>query len=636
MTAGPFIVVRGCPQDIIMEVSKDPVPDSRLPLAENSSAVDRLQGTDGIRRPVAFSTDTIVKGLTPLRAFSERGVITEQFLEQYAYAYCSGLPEKSEVVIGWDPRDPEGIFPAAVVSGVRKAGCTAVVLGTFPTPGIALYHIWRGITASLAVTASHNSREYNGLKIFQGASALKMLPGEDRALTKRVLGLDYTRDIEMAELRGGRIDAREEALDVLVKFHLDPRNSWLPEGQTLGDFPLIVDAANGAFSGIVAPLLRSIHLGEVFEVNSDVGSGQVNFNGGVADLEGVSEINRGNVQFKEHRGVQEVFLRHGRGIVFDADGDRFYRLEYEPESDRVLVCSGDQNALLQARYLTAQRGPGMLFVTTVESDPNASRAAEALGFTSVITGVGDKWILRHAWNNLERFGIGSEESGHTITAGVLTTSTGREVPVFIGNGLKSAINTLVASQEMRTADTHWPFSPGLKRNFSIYYVRKERFYHNSVIYERVASVIEGACDWGVVERMVFDEEPEMLYLAVRDTAGRQLAAIFVRNSGTEEKIGVYVRGRQEDAAVLTSIGTAATAYLTTAMKDGDHPMVKAEKKVLKALQGGPLSLSECPVSKDVDMDRLFIEMADREMVIQATPHGFELTNLRSKILEAWR
>ena len=244
---------------------------------------------------------------------------------------------------------------------------------------------------------------------------------------------------------GNRMDARTEALDVISRFHLDPRNSWLAEGDTLGDFPLIVDSANGAYSEMAADMLRRIHGGDVVEVNGDAASGQVNFRGGVTDLEGITEIGRADPRFKDHAGVQAVLERRGKAMVFDADGDRFFRLDYDPEGGKVLVGAGDRNALLQAAYLAGNDESGDLFVTTVESDLNAYRAAEGMGFTTILTGVGDIRILHHAAASPGRFAIGSEESGHTITPGVLTTRAGEDVRVFISNGLKSAINTFTAS-----------------------------------------------------------------------------------------------------------------------------------------------------------------------------------------------
>ena len=173
---------------------------------------------------------------------------------------------------------------------------------------------------------------------------------------------------------------------------MDPRNSWLRLDEKLGDFPMVVDAANGAMSGVAAQVLRVLHGGDVIEVNNDTGSGDVNRKSGVADLEGVSEVTRDDLRFAEHKAVREVFSRKGKAAVFDADGDRFYRLDYDPDSDTVLVLSGDETAVHQARHL-APPFRGTMYINTVESDLNAARAAQALGYEPVLTGVGDKWNI---------------------------------------------------------------------------------------------------------------------------------------------------------------------------------------------------------------------------------------------------
>ena len=120
---------------------------------------------------------------------------------------------------------------------------------------------------------------------------------------------------------------QDEAHNVFTRFHLDPKNSWLPHGDTFGEWPLVVDAANGAMSHLAASVFRQLHGGEVLEVNNDTQSGDVNRKSGVADLEGVAEIRRDDLRFKEHAAVQALFEKGGKAAVFDADGDRFYRLD---------------------------------------------------------------------------------------------------------------------------------------------------------------------------------------------------------------------------------------------------------------------------------------------------------------------
>jgi len=595
---------------------------------------DRIQGTDGIRRQVAPSDDPRVANLTPLEAFLHEGLITDAFVELYTYAFVSGLDAPGEIVVGWDPRDPAGLYTGAAVRGVRKAGATAVVVGICPTPAVAMYSVWRGAAAAFMITASHNFRDQNGIKIFHGPQALKLFPEEDVALTRRVKALDFERDVAPLPLAGGEVDARDEALGVVRRFHLDPRNSWCAPGETLGDFPLVVDAANGAMSGIAADVLRELHGGEVIEVNHDTQSGDVNRRSGVADLEGVPEIERGDLRFAEHRAVQEVFERRGKGAVFDADGDRFYRLDYDAESDTVRVLSGDETAVHQARYL-APPAPGTLYVNTVESDLNAARAAQELGYVPVLTGVGDKWILRQAADDPEHYGIGSEETGHNISRGVLETRAGSEVAVYCGNGLKSALNTFVATRGLTPHEAHRPFEPGFKRTFYVYYTRKELLRGHSAVMDGVEAVLREACDLGPLVLKPRPEEPDMLYLAVSGDDGRQRAGIFVRNSGTEEKTGINVRGSLEDKDALVRIGERALLYIAAAMKHHGHPMAKAEHAVLEALAGGAMQAADLPIPDDVHAERLLDELALKEKVIRETEAGYERTELGTRMLETW-
>ncbi len=596
-------------------------------------SVDRLQGTDGIRRPVALSSDPRVQGLTPQDAFLRKGLLTQQFVELYVYAYVAGQKSAREVVVGWDPRDPAGDFTRAAVLGVRKTGATAVVVGICPTPAVALYHVWRGTDAAFIVTASHNFRDQHGIKIFRGATPLKLFPEEDRALTARVLGLDYAKDVAPLEATGGEVEARDEAIRVFSDFHLDARNSWLAEGETTGDFPLLVDPANGALSGVAADVLRALHGGSVDEINADTESGDVNRNSGVADLEGVAEIERGDLRFVEHRTVAALFERGGSAAVFDGDGDRFYLLTHDAESDRVLVLSGDETAVHQARHRAPPKSD-TLYVNTVESDLNAARAAHALGYAPVLTGVGDKWVLKQAADAPDRYGIGSEETGHNISRGVVTTRAGEEAFVFLGNGLKSAVNTLVATRGLAPREAHHPFTPGFKRTFYVYYTRKELLFKDSEVMHTVAEIIERQCSLGPTVPRPRPEEPDMLYLAVDEGGGAQRAGIFVRNSGTENKTGVSVRGGMEDSEALVAVGEEALVFLARAMKDRDHPMALAELDVLRALDGGARPDEALAVPSGVNRERLLLEMAVKEKVIRRCEAGYERTELGTRMLEA--
>ncbi|HJO56826.1 MAG TPA: hypothetical protein QF772_01215, partial [Nitrospinaceae bacterium] len=242
-----------------------------------------------------------------------------------------------------------------------------------------------------------------------------LLPENDLTLTCDVLDIDFS-TLGKLSIKGKRIDSRREALKIFHQFSLAPENTWIsPEraNHIFKDITLVVDAANGSLSEIAAETFRQAGFGKVIEVNAKL-NGDVNLKSGVADLEGKTLITADMTQkntgiFSEHLAITKLFelgrknritVTEGKkkvcGAVFDADGDRFYRLEYDASKDAIIVLSGDETAFLQASYLMAtdpKRYKGKRYINTVESDLSTAVAVEKLGFRPVLTSVGDKWIL---------------------------------------------------------------------------------------------------------------------------------------------------------------------------------------------------------------------------------------------------
>ena len=649
-------------------------------------------------------------------------------MELYAFAYVEQLIRDrmaqpgDGIVVGWDPRDPGGEFTSAVVSGICKAGATALVLGVVPTPLVPMYLLYKKARGGLMVTASHNPKDQNGIKIFSAFRGLKLLPQNDMALTSAVLELNASQ-LQTLALKGKRVDCRREALELFSRFSLAPENTWIPPGRATRLFrnvTLVVDAANGALSGIAAEIFRQAGFGKVIELNAKL-NGDVNLDSGVADLEGKSIIThemaqKGSGEFSKHRAITKL-LELGRkyrqsvnagkqricGAIFDADGDRFYRLEYDPSKDALLVLSGDETAFLQAQYLMAS-DPKMysksLYINTIESDLNTEAAAEALGLRPALTAVGDKWILLRIasliadtrirklkkrgggktlpaamlkeWQDIRKngsldvlrlraiedeidkmgvenkqnesypdsmaesfsFAVGSEETGHNITRGYLTREDGEQIPVFLGNGLKSAINTFAATELLlgsKPVKTYFsglsrPFPPGFKQTLYAYYVRQDLFQQNSPIWDRLKKAIfKEARTLEFQPRIVpFPEEPDMLYIALTHKSGAR-AAVFVRNSGTENKIGINLRGAKKNAAKLEKIGMHGIRILLSSMKDADNHLYKLELDVLKQVAGGSVPMARLKLNKSSG-GRVLAEMAKQDL-IKLSAKGYALTPL---------
>ena len=425
---------------------------------------------------------------------------------------------------------------------------------------------------------------------------------------------------------------------------------------------------------------------------------------GVADLEGYKTISRdmtvkGSGLFARHTAILKLFelgrkhkshLRSGKlrlcGAVFDADADRFYRLDYHPVKDCLLVLSGDETAYLQAEYLM-KRDPkkykNTVYINTVESDLNTSRAVERLGFKPQLSPVGDKWVLLRialliidtrlkgfkgskalalkkrlarlkqsdqldvsALQKLEAqidragigdhgfkdfpFAVGSEETGHNITQGWLE-GQGERTPVFCGNGLKSALNTFVASQFLLAgkpvakyyARLERPFVPGFKGTRYAYHICQEKFSNGSAVWNRVCkSIVQAGKTNGFRGRVVpFREDRDMLYIALTSPKGHQ-AGVFVRNSGTENKISVNLRGAKGDASALQAIGEQAVRILFATLKDKKNPHYKVEQDLLSRMAVLPLKETQVAGSAQ----QVLREMAKQKLV-KPSVGGWRLTPL---------
>ena len=197
----------------------------------NKNKIQKLQGTDGIRRESRRSDSSECKGLTPQKIFLEKSWITEQFMELYAYSHVKNLPKKRKiknVVVGWDPRDPSGVFIDAVLKGVRKAEATVLKLGVVPTPLVPLYMILQKADCGMMITASHNPNDQNGIKLFSPFHGIKPLPSDDLKLSQLVLRQKYAL-IKKKPALGKQKNSRKSALKLFGKFTLFPENSWIDD-----------------------------------------------------------------------------------------------------------------------------------------------------------------------------------------------------------------------------------------------------------------------------------------------------------------------------------------------------------------------------------------------------------------------
>jgi len=308
----------------------------------------RYFGTDGVRGVVGVD-------------------LTPELVEQLGRA-ATLWSRGGRVFVGRDTRGSGEELEEAFARGIVAAGGNAVLAGVLPTPAVALLALDLGAV----ISASHNPPEYNGVKLFDG---------DGRKLTD-----EAEEEIEAlfdAPSAGepGQIDRVEVATDSYLD-HIVERY-----GTDLSGLKLVVDCANGAYSGIAPTAFERLGA-DVSAIGSDPDGTNINVGCGATDLS----------------ALQSAVVSEGAdlGIAFDGDGDRMLAVDARGE-----VVDGDQILAILMLHLDVE-----LVAVTVMANLGLHRLAEERGVRVVTTDVGDRYVLEAL--RREHGLLGGEQSGHLV------------------------------------------------------------------------------------------------------------------------------------------------------------------------------------------------------------------------------
>ena len=129
--------------------------------------------------PVAAKVEEAVSvDRSIFRAYDIRGVLGRTLTTGVARLIGRAIGSEaqqrglSEIVVGRDGRLSGPELSAALIEGLRSAGCDVIDIGLAPTPltYFAAYHLQTG--SCISVTGSHNPPDYNGFKIVLGGETL--------------------------------------------------------------------------------------------------------------------------------------------------------------------------------------------------------------------------------------------------------------------------------------------------------------------------------------------------------------------------------------------------------------------------------------------------------------------------------
>jgi phosphoglucosamine mutase len=422
--------------------------------------VARLFGTDGVRGvangPVLTAELALGLGRAAARFARERGARSQ-----------------ARVLIGRDTRRSGFMLEDALAAGVASAGGLAVRVGVLPTPGIATLVRLGHADLGVVISASHNPFPDNGIKLF-GGDGFKL----DDADEDRVVELMDAGDLPTGSALGESIILREASTRYA---------DWVIAnvGGTLTPRRILVDCANGAASVVASRLFEGLGVDADLCFASPDGL-NINEHCGSTHLEVLS------------RGVAAG--GYELGLAFDGDADRVLAVTAQG-----VPVDGDQIVAILARDMHAAHAlPGNLVVVTSMSNLGFHRAMRTLGIETVVTEVGDRYVLEEM--RARGSELGGEQSGHVIALGHQTT----------GDGLVTASLLLAA---LDRAGQSLEEAAGLVAHFP------QRLVNIRADRERLA---DSRAIWDVVDR-------ESAALDANG-AGR----IVLRASGTESLVRVMV------------------------------------------------------------------------------------------------
>jgi phosphoglucosamine mutase len=115
-----------------------------------------------------------------------RGRVNEDLTQNIAFKIgnaLSILKENPTIIIGSDTRVSNTYLTLAVANGAMSGGAHVVDVGIVPTAGIAYLTKTLKADYGVVISASHNSGEYNGIKVFN-SDGYKLLDKEEEKIER--------------------------------------------------------------------------------------------------------------------------------------------------------------------------------------------------------------------------------------------------------------------------------------------------------------------------------------------------------------------------------------------------------------------------------------------------------------------
>lgn len=340
----------------------------------------RIFGTDGAR-------GIANREITPKLAF-ELGKASAEVLKKE--------DKRPIFVVGKDTRISGDMLENAIVAGILSVGGNVIKAGVIPTPAVAYLVRYYKADAGVVISASHNSFEYNGIKLFNG-KGFKLDDNVELEI-EELINSNFAGEETLVGAELGRcLDAEDNAHELYIKYLLSTIDI------KLDGLKVVLDCANGASYGIAPKVYEA--LGADVTVIA-------------ADPDGIN-INDECGSTKPAKLCKKVLeVGADLGLAYDGDADRLIVVD-----DKGREVNGDKTICICAKMLKDEGAlKDNLVTATVMSNIGFHKYLEANGMSVMTTGVGDRYVIESMLQTGSV--IGGEQSGHIIFLNHSTTGDG--------------------------------------------------------------------------------------------------------------------------------------------------------------------------------------------------------------------
>jgi phosphoglucosamine mutase len=349
-------------------------------------------GTDGIRR--IANTE-----LTPDLVY--------KVAKAGAYVLSKHTNHAPTILIGRDTRISGTLIESAMTAGFLSYGANVKLLDVIPTPGVAYLTKRFKADASVVISASHNTFEFNGVKYFSNKGM--KIPDELELEIEEIIDSGRIEELTAINEKIGVSEIRTDLIDEYVYFF---RKNFEEELEELDkeNFVVALDTANGATSAVAEKVFKVLGINH-YIINNNPDGVNINHNCGSTHMEGLKKFVIDN--------------KCNLGIAYDGDGDRCLAIDEngnEMDGDKILAIIS--NYLKEKGKLSKNT-----VVSTVMSNMGFNKYAKNNDIQLIQTKVGDRYVLEEMLKN--GYNLGGEQSGHVILLDYNPTGDGILTSIMI-------------------------------------------------------------------------------------------------------------------------------------------------------------------------------------------------------------